>query len=295
MTQSRTNKPGMLTALTVLSALIVLIALTITGCGTANTGQPDRASSDRLRVAAAADLQFALPSLTAEFSALHPQWQLDITIGSSGTFVQQLANGAPFDIFLSADRGYADRVVALGAASPAALFGYASGSLVLVANTSSQPPVRDLAGLTTTTGRIAIANPAHAPYGQAAVTAMQAAGVYEQLQDRLVLGENAAQAAEFVNSGAASFGVLATPLVRNSPLDQSHIVTDIPQHYYLPLDQTGLITNRATAKPAALAFRDYLLSEAGQQVLAAYGFGPPNPEWQSQQSPQPSQLGGREN
>lgn len=200
----------------------VLLALLMTGCAPSpeasqGTTSPSSAASPAtatVRVAAAADLKFAMEQIKTDLAASHPDIELVTTYGSSGTFYQQLSDGAPFDLFLSADLGYPRKLAEAGLADPDDVFGYAVGRLVVwAANESPVDPTTGMASLSDPAAlKIAIANPEHAPYGVAAVAAMKTAGVYDSASGRLVLGENVAQAAEFVLSGNAQVGVIALSL-----------------------------------------------------------------------------------
>ena len=168
----------------------------------------------RVRVAAAADLNAALDALIARFGQSH---DVDVTVsyGSSGTFYTQILNQAPFDLFLSADLQYPNELVARGLTLPQTEFTYAVGRLVLWAPATSPHDIaRDgLQALTAASiAHVAIANPEHAPYGRAAVAAMQSAGVYDRLQPKLVFGENVSQAMQFAQSGAADAAIVALSL-----------------------------------------------------------------------------------
>ncbi len=152
-----------------------------------------------VRIAAAADLKFALDEVIATFGQANPGIRVEPTYGSSGTFHAQLRQRAPYDLFLSADIAYPQDLVSKGIGARRDLFGYARGRLVLWVPKQSRLPVeRD--GLRALTGatRVAIANPRHAPYGRAAEAVMRHAGVWAAVERRLVLAENVAQADQFV-------------------------------------------------------------------------------------------------
>src|SRR5579871_5389627 len=202
--------------------LLIVIGFILAGCRkeqpavatsqpTASTSQ--LATSTELRIAAAADLQFALAEVSKSFEQSHPGCHLAITYGASGNFFSQLSNKAPFDLFLSADATYPQKLSEqnLSASAP---FHYATGHIVLWApKTSSVDGSKGFKSLTDSAAKkIAVANPDHAPYGRAAVAALKAAGVYDQIKDRIVLGENIAQTAQFASSGAADVGVIALSL-----------------------------------------------------------------------------------
>ncbi len=173
------------------------------------------AGTSVVRVAAASDLKFALDELEGVLAEQHPDVELKLTYGSSGTFLQQISNGAPFDVFLSADLEYPAELVDQQLASGEDVFEYAAGRLVVwTPEGSAVDPADGLRALARRdVRRVAIANPEHAPYGRAAVAAMKHAGVYDEVRRKLVLGESVAQAADFVHSGGADAGVVAMSLV----------------------------------------------------------------------------------
>src|SRR5215472_11403048 len=218
----------------------------------------------KLTVAAAADLNFAMEEVARQYRATHPDVELAIAYGSSGNFHAQIRNGAPFDIFLSADVDYARRL----ATSPADVFPYAEGRIVVwVPGGSPLDPATALRA--PTLRRLAIANPDHAPYGRAALTALRGMGLYDTLRPKLVLGENIAQTFQFVQSGAADAGIVALSLALAPKARGEGRYWEIPQSLYPKLEQGGVILHDSAA---ARALRDRLLSDEGRRVLAQYGF-----------------------
>ena len=228
-----------------------------------------------MRVAAAADLNVALGALIARFGASH---DVDVTVsyGSSGTFYAQLLNQAPFDLFLSADLQYPNELVARGLTLPQTAFTYAVGRLVVWAPAAS-PLEIDRDGLQALTAasiaHVAIANPEHAPYGRAAVAAMQSAGVSDRLRPKLVFGENVAQAMQFAQSGAADAAIVALSLAL-APNVKGGRVFEIPPTTYPRMDQGGVILRWAADPDAARALRGFLLSADGRAILERSGFSP---------------------
>lgn len=263
-----------------LGAGAVLVATALAACAApADGGEPPAAAPpDReVRIAAAADLKFALDEVVELVEASHPDIEVTATYGSSGTFLSQIANGAPFDLFLSADLAYPRRLVDAGLADEADLFPYAVGRLVLwTGDRGSVDPARGLSALADpAVRRIAIANPEHAPYGAAAVAALRDAGVYEAVVGRLVFGENVAQAAEFVQSGNADAGIVALSLVLADPLSEVGAWAEVPLDAYPRLDQGGVVLRSAQDPEAARTVRDAILGAEGTAILARHGFSLP--------------------
>ena len=229
-------------------------------------------------MAAAADLNAALGDIITKFGASHDV-DVSVSYGSSGTFYAQLLNEAPFDLFLSADVTYPNQLAARGLTLPQSEFTYAIGRLVLWAPSSSPLDLeRDgLQALTTASiAHVAVANPEHAPYGRAAVAAMRAAGVYERVQPKLVLGENVAQALQFVQSGAADAGIVALSLTLAPNMKDKGRRFEIPPGSYPSIDQGGAILKWAADVDAARALRGFLLSADGGAILKQYGFSLPD-------------------
>jgi molybdate transport system substrate-binding protein len=235
------------------------------------------ASPVSVRVAAAADLKFALDEVASQLGQRRPPIRLEVTYGSSGSMPAQLRQRAPFDLYLSADVGYPRDLIAQGIGTASDLFVYATGRIVVWVPQQSRLPVeRD--GLRALEGaaRVAIANPRHAPYGRAAEEALRAAGVWAVVSKRLALGENVAQAAQFVQSGAADAGIVAKSLALAPAMRDAGRYWEVPAEHYSSLTQGGLVLPWAVSRPAATAVRDYLLSDAGRQLLVAHGFGLPS-------------------
>jgi molybdate transport system substrate-binding protein len=231
----------------------------------------------RVRVAAAADLNVALGELIARFIQSH---DVDVTVsyGSSGTFYAQLLNQAPFDLFLSADLRYPNELVARGLTQPQTEFTYAVGRLVVWAPAASSLALEHdgLQALTApSVAHVAIANPEHAPYGRAAIAAMESAGVYDRLRPKLVFGENVAQAMQFAQSGAADAAVVARSLALAPNVKSAGRVFQIPPASYPRMDQGGVILRWAADPDAARAVRGFLLSAEGRAILERSGFALP--------------------
>ncbi len=233
-------------------------------------------AAQEITVAAAADLNYALRDLAVRFEAQSGVRAIS-TFGSSGNFTVQIENGAPFDVFLSADIEYPQKLAAAGAVEPGSLYEYAVGRIVLwVSNRSRLDLRRGLeALLDPSVSKIAIANPDHAPYGRAAVAALKAAGLYDRLQGKFVLGENIAQAAQFVETGNADAGLLALSLALAPPLKSEGRYVEVPTNLYPPLRQAAVVLKSSRHKPAAQRFLEFLKTPAAREILRKYGFAQP--------------------
>jgi molybdate transport system substrate-binding protein len=234
------------------------------------------AAAQSLMVAAASDLQSALPAIAAQFEK-DTGHQVRLTFGSSGNFFTQIQNGAPFDVFLSADIEYPRRLARSGQAERGSLSEYATGRLVLWTRNDSGIDVRG--GLTmlgdARVRRIALANPEHAPYGRAAVAALRHEQLYERVRGKFVLGENISQAAQFAQSGGADVGLLALSLALTAALESSGTYVEIPESWYAPLEQAAVVLNSSRQKPLARHFIEYLKKPGSVRILQSFGFAVP--------------------
>lgn len=225
-----------------------------------------------VRVAAAADLTFAMEEITELVKQRDSSIDVVSTFGSSGQFLQQIVNGAPFDMYLSADIAFPAELVTRDLADESDRFDYAVGRIVVWTTRPDfgEPTLATLAD--SRVRKVAIANPRHAPYGQAAVAALEQQGLLDAVQGKFVLGENVAQAAEFVLSGSADIGIVALSLVVADPVQGVGRWTEIPSESYPRILQGGVVLRRATDRAAALVVRDVLVSAEGRAILARYGF-----------------------
>jgi molybdate transport system substrate-binding protein len=254
------------------SLLLALAVVSLTGCGRAPAPSQGQAE---VRVAAAADLKFALDEVVAEFHEQHPEIKVSVSYGASGNFFAQLSNKAPFDLFLSADVEYPRRLIRAGLASEEDEFVYAVGHLVVWVPKDSPLELDRLGAralLDPRVRKVAIANPRHAPYGRAALAALKKLGVYDGIKDRIVNGENVAQAAQFAESGAADAGVIALSLALSPRLRDRGRYWEVPLDAYPRLEQGGVILSWARDRDAALALRAFLSGRRGKSVLKRYGF-----------------------
>lgn len=226
-----------------------------------------------IAVAAASDLSFAFKEAAGQFER-QTGTRVKVTLGSSGNLFSQIQNGAPFDAYFSADIRYPQKLEESGQAVPGSLYRYAVGRLVLwVPNRAGLPPTQGLQTLLDGAVRkVAIANPKHAPYGRAAVAALQHAGIYEAVKDKLVLGENISQAAQFVESGAADAGLLALSLAVVPAMRQAGQYWEVPQEAHPPLEQGAVVLKNGTNREGAQAFFSFLQRREGQELFRRYGF-----------------------
>jgi len=238
-----------------------------------------RAQAEEITVAAAADLNFALKDLAGRFTKATGT-QVNISFGASGNLFSQIQNGAPFDVFFSADADYPAKLAAAGVVDAQSLHTYAIGHLVLwVPKSSSLNPQQLKMDLLTKTEvrRIAIANPQHAPYGRAALAALEHFGLRAKVASKLVLGENISQAAQFVQSGNAQAGLIALSLALSPPMKDDGRYWELPPDSYPELKQAAAIVSASKHKAAAQAFLNYVTSAEARAILQQYGFRTPQP------------------
>jgi molybdate transport system substrate-binding protein len=225
-------------------------------------------------IAAASDLQFALEEVAASFTSETGQ-TVNLTFGSSGNFLRQIQQGAPFQMFLSADEGFVQQLAQAGKTEDGGKL-YAVGRIVLFAPKGSSLKVdAELADLRAALadGRIqkfAIANPEHAPYGRAAEEALRSRGLWNAVQPRLVLGENVSQAAQFATSGTAQGGIFAYSLALSQHVADRGTYVLIPAEWHKPLRQGMVLIKGAGA--TARAFYAYVQQPAARAIFRKYGF-----------------------
>ena len=251
-------------------AVAAVLALLVTVRLRSPTHSP---STPVVNVAAASDLRFALDELTDVYSRKVARVAIRVTYGSSGTLYTQILNGAPFDLFLSADVDYPRRLAASGKTVAGTEFTYGGGRLVVWVPRASPLELERL-GLSVVADprvlHVAIANPAHAPYGRAAESAMHGLQVYDAAKSKLVLGENVSQAMQFVQSGAADVGIVAMSLAVAPAAKDAGRFVPVPLDLYPRLEQGGVVVATKNAE-AARAFRSYLLGDAAGAVFERYG------------------------
>ena len=233
-----------------------------------------------LRVAAAADLEPVLPPILDQFRQA-TGIRAEATFQASAVLATQIQNGAPFDLFLSADLGYPKKLIDAGLADAAGTIDsstpitYARGTLVLWARKDSPlpPPSLDLLR-SPNLKRLAIANPERAPYGRAAVAALTSLQLYDMLRPRLVTAENIAQAAQFVDSGNADAGLISLTSALTPRLAASGVYFVIPRQLYPPIEQGAVIVSNTSQRAAVHKLLDYLLSAPVQAWFAKSGLTP---------------------
>lgn len=255
-------------------------AALLLGCGRPAETRPREAPPLRepLSVAAAANLRFAFEELETGFEQQHPNVDLEVTYGASGTFFAQLSQQAPFDIFFSADTRYPQQLVTERLAAEESSFVYARGRLVVwVPHTS--PLDLETHGLAAVVDpamrRIAIANPRLAPYGAAAEHALEELAADGQVQDRLVLGENMTQTAHFLETGAADVGIIALSLALSPQMKARGRYWEVPTEMYPPIEQAGVILGSSKNRGAAERLRAFVVGPEGRRILAMHGYSSP--------------------
>jgi len=228
-------------------------------------------AGEKITIAAAADLKFALDEIVMQFEKAHPADHVETIYGSSGKFQTQIRQGAPFDLYFSADIAYPRALKNEGFAASEAQ-PYAVGRIVLW-STSRDAGRMTLADLADPAIRkIAIANPKHAPYGKRAEEALKASGVWEKVEAKLVYGENVAQAAQFVQTGNAQAGIIALSLALSPELSKRGGYALIPDQLHQPLEQGFIVTKRAAGNPLAQAFARFMAGQEARTVMTRYGF-----------------------
>lgn len=237
---------------------------------------PRFSAAQEIKVAAAADLQFALQDIATRFQNESGK-TVKVTFGSSGNFFAQIQNGAPFDVFFSANLDYPKKLEAAGLTEPGSYYEYATGRIVVWVPTDSKLDVTSgLPGLLKPEiKKIAIANPQHAPYGQAAVSALKKEGIYDKVSEKFVLGENISQAASFVVSGAADVGIVALSLALGPNMKSKGRFVEVPTEDYPPIQQACVVMKSSSVKAASQEFLQFWRRPQTREILRSYGFGVP--------------------
>jgi len=239
--------------------------------------RPGNVPSGQITVAAAADLTFVFKDVAARFEK-ETGIAVKLSFGSSGNFFAQIQNGAPYDVFFSADVRYPEQLERAALIEPGTLTPYARGKIVLWVPKSSSLDVSRGLGVLLDPGvhKIAIASPEHAPYGRAAVSALQHDGLYDKVRDKLVLGESVSQTAQFVLSGSADAGIVALSLALASPMKDQGRFFEIPDSSYPAIDQAAVILKSSPKKDAARRLLDFLRRPEIEDLMRSYGFAAPD-------------------
>jgi len=250
------------------------VAVTICLALIPNHSWTQEKAEPELLVAAAADLNPALHDIAQQYEK-KTRIRIKLSFGASGALTQQIENGAPFDLFFSADMDYPKHLIADGQADAPSLYQYSLGQLVLWVPASSPLDVERQGMavlLDSSVKKIAIANPEHAPYGRAAVAALKHAGLYDRLSDRFVMGENVSQAAQFAESGNAQAGFVALAHALSPAVKSLGKFWVVPADYYPPLEQGVVVLSRSQHKKEAADFLQYLKTKDASETLHKYGF-----------------------
>jgi molybdate transport system substrate-binding protein len=235
------------------------------------------AATQEITVAAAADMSAALPELVAAYTKNTGQ-TVKLSFGASGNLTNQIRNGAPFDIFFSADEQYPQQLISEGLASKESLYRYAVGRLVLWVPNDSQLNLSKLGIkvlLDPSVKKIAIGNPATAPYGRAAEAALKHFEIYDQVSSRFVVGENISQAAQFVESGNAQAGLIALSHALAPAMKDKGRYWTVPLDSYPTLNQAAVILAKSKQPDAARKFLEFLRGPEATSLLNRYGFSLP--------------------
>lgn len=254
-----------------LSRLLAVLAIPMLAVAVSFAGPGTVHASESLTIAAAADLKFAMDEIVEGFRKEQPDDKIEVIYGSSGKFHTQIQQGAPFDLYFSADIGFARSLEEAGL-SAGKTRPYALGRIVLWSNSRDASKMTLESLLDPAIGKIAIANPKHAPYGKRAEEALRSVGLWDKLQDKLVLGENIAQTAQFVQSGNAQVGIIALALALNPVLAEAGGYALIDEHLHKPLEQGFIVTKRAENNELAAKFADFISSQQARAIMTQHGF-----------------------
>ena len=256
-----------------LRSMPVCCAIMLTAIALSAVYQVPVALAAELKIAAASDLNFAFKDLVAEYEKKTGD-QVKLTLGSSGNFYSQIENGAPFDLYFSADIRYPQKLIEGGHGVADSLYKYAVGRIVLWVPTGSAVPIdKGFESLASPSVRkIAIANPKHAPYGRAAVAALEHFKLYDATKDKLVMGENISQAAQFVESGASDAGIIALSLAMAPTMKAAGKYWEVPADAHPPIEQGAVVLKRSTNQEKARQFLKFLQGNEGQEIMRRYGF-----------------------
>jgi molybdate transport system substrate-binding protein len=229
------------------------------------------ACAEKITIAAAADLKFAMDEIVTGFRKINPDAEVEVIYGSSGKFHTQIQQGAPYDLYFSADIAFPRELAKKGVAA-SEVMPYAVGRIVLWSATLDATKMTLSSLLDPAIKRVAIANPKHAPYGKRAEEALRAAGLWDKVEPKLVYGENIAHTAQFVQTGNAQAGIIALALALNPGLAGKGGYWLIPETLHAPLEQGYIITRRGANKAVAKRFATYLADRPARDIMVAHGF-----------------------
>ncbi|MCK6525117.1 molybdate ABC transporter substrate-binding protein [Myxococcota bacterium] len=264
------------------SAPLTLLCSLAASLGLAGCAAPPapEAAAPTVAVVAASDLQHTFDALREGFAEAHPEVLVTVSYGASGSLTAQLSQGAPFDVFFSADMAYPESLAAAGLVTEAGVRPYATGALVVWAPPGSPAPLaaEGAAALKSPSVKhVAVANPQHAPYGRAAVAAIRSLGLEAEVTPKLVFGENVSQTAQLTQSGAAELGLISRSMTLAPATRGQGVVFEVPTEHYPPIVQGVAVLRRAAAPEAAEALVTFVRSPEGQAILSAHGFAPAEP------------------
>lgn len=227
--------------------------------------------ADKITIAAAADLKFAMDEIVTEFKKNNSESIVEVVYGSSGKANTQIVQGAPFDMFFCADIKYPLDLHKKGLCATEVKT-YAYGRIVLWSSTLDSSKLT-LTNLTDPSiSRIAIANPEHAPYGERAREALKSLGLWDKVEKKLVYGENIAQAAQFVVTGNVQVGIIALSIAQNPEMLKNGQYTFISDTLHEPLEQGYVILKRAADNKLASRFADFMETDLSRNIMKKYGF-----------------------
>lgn len=229
------------------------------------------AHAEKITVAAAADLKFAMDEIVTAFKKTNISDEVEVIYGSSGKFNTQIQQGAPYDLYFSADIAFPRALAEVGLAA-SAVKPYAVGRIVLWSASMDASKMTLESLLDRKIAHIAIANPKHAPYGKRAEEALRSTNLWDKVEAKLVYGENIAHTAQFIQTGNAQVGIIALSLAVNPELASKGGYWLIPDKLHQPLEQGFVITKRAENNALAKRFSDYMGSQSVRTVMTKYGF-----------------------
>jgi molybdate transport system substrate-binding protein len=248
---------------------IGVLAISCGGCGTRSTSEP--ASETQIRVAAASDLQSVMPALIERFQQ-QTAIKVTPTFGASGQLAEQIKGGAPFDIFLAANQAFVRDLAANGLIKPDSMRPYARGSLVLAIYEQVGDEIARLEDLAKPAiKKVALANPDTAPYGKAGKQAIERAGLWKQLQPKIVMAESVRQALLYVQEGNAEAGLVGRAIARVKGVRTVEIAGDL----YDPIVQALGVVSASSRTTEAESFAKFVLGNEGRRILDEFGLSPP--------------------